>query len=138
MGFRLFKQTCLQIAGSDLPDVRSTRPGSEERTAVEATLKKAKDVLYLLLMGEDKEEDLKHGRTIIVSPHTPNKYGRVYVTVYLPCKVESINHPHLTSKYAGYRFVNVLHFMQYLAELSFDLDKAKELLAIFEVYDFNK
>lgn len=137
MGFRDYKHRHFQLSGMDFPDVRrisdpKARQHAQERWEL------AKPALSSIVLYRDHEVSQPHGRTIVISPHTPNKYGRSLVNAYVACENEHFEFPHLTIRRAGYVFINVVHYMQHLGEQGFDLQAGKEILDICGPYDFDK
>jgi hypothetical protein len=137
IGFRDYKHRHFQLSGMDFPDIRRItdpveRQHAEERWAL------ATPALKSLLLYRPHEQVQVHGRTIVIAPHTPNKYGRCLVNAYVACEKEHFEYPHLTLRRAGYVFINVVHFMQHLGERGFDVEVGKEILDICEPYDFDK
>lgn len=148
MGLRLYFSRAIQLAGIPLPDPKSIPSGKtdearlrakEERKKAVVTLDKAKTVLCRLLLKDASSEvgeDL--GRTIVVSPRKPNRYARAFFSAFVPCNKEILDFPYLTSRCAGYRFVDVTKFMQLASESDFDETQAMNFIESLECYDFDK
>lgn len=131
LGFRHFWHSTFQLAGLELPDPRKLK--GRERQQAETTLAFTENVLRLLLT-----DDSGRGRTVVLAPRPPNKYGRTYVSVYVPVRGESVTHPHLTIRRATYLLLNVVHFLQEALEQRLTLEQVRDLLLGFEPYDFDK
>lgn len=137
VGFRDYKHRHFQLSGMDFPDTRRIQD-LDERQRAERRWGLAKPALESILLYRAHEEAQEHGRTIVIAPHTPNKYGRCLVNAYVACEKEHFDEPHLTIRRAGYVFINVVHYMQHLGERGFVVQVGKEILDICEPYDFDK
>lgn len=133
LGFRQYVHSAYQISGLEFPSLRGLQ-GQEKKEAIER-LKRAEKCLSIALLTED---DLPHGRCVILAPQNPDKYGRVYVNVYIPCINEVEKYQNMLFRYAGYRLINVYQYMKYLEKNDFNIDEARTLLSELAPYDFDK
>jgi hypothetical protein len=121
----------MHVAGSFLREV--TESNFTEAKAFNA---RAKEVLRLVMEYDDEHE--VHGRTIVAALHKPDRYGKSAVLPYVPCEKSSFVDPILTPNYAGYTLLDVVVYMQRMAELNFAVSEAQNLLQEVQLYDFDK
>ena len=137
MGFRDYKRRHLQLAGMEFPNFQKIRD-KDEKARARKLWESSKSGLESILLYRDHEPAQPHGRTIVIAPYNPNRNGRCLTNAYVPCRQESFDHPHLTRRIAGYVFLNVVHYLQYIGERGFDLNAGLEILDLLEPYDFDK
>lgn len=138
LGFWITRRSRVQLIGVDLPEAKPGQAvGSEDAVKFE----RAKKCLALALYGPAALEDrpvtgqLPPGRRIIVAPMRPNEHGRVVARAYLQVARNNILYSNLCNSVAGFNFLDVNAYINFLGNWGWDLAKAREIHDGFEVLD---
>jgi hypothetical protein len=138
LGLWIVRRSRVQLIGVDLPEAK---PGQAASSDDAQKAERAKKCLSLALYGPAGLEDVKPtgvppvGRRIIVAPMRPNEHGRVVARVYLQVARTYALYSNLTSSIAGFSFLDVNAFMNFLGNWGWDLNKAREIHDSYQVMD---
>jgi hypothetical protein len=136
LGFRQFQNQRFQLQNVDLPDTTKAEATDETRARWDS----ARDCLTIALLGEKPlgEAPLPpgfQGRSCIIAPLKPTKYGRAVVRVYLQTLRGNVLYENLSVQLAGFSFLDVNKFMYHMGPHGFDLEHARTVIDSFEITD---
>jgi len=138
MGFREYRERRFNLADIPLEDVRRLR--GTERLAAEREHEGAFECLCALLWPTD--DKMNHGRTVVVSPCSPDRRGLSVVHIYVPIAATAPEYDSIICRNARavgspvHSFLHVNGYMNHMKSHEFSAVVRNDLLSVVQPYDF--
>lgn len=138
MGFREYRERRFNLADVPLADVRRLR--GPERVAADEEHAGALECLSVLLCPSD--DKVKHGRTVVVSPCSPDRSGRSVVHMFVPIAATAPEYDEIICRNARvigsnvHSFLHVNGYLNYMRTREFSKVVRNDLLSVVQPFDF--
>ena len=143
-GLRHFTEARINLIGVDLPPTKTQEIRGPAREITQEDLDRfdrAKTCLAMALWSKDILTEVTPpprnsvGRRIIVSTLRPNENNRTVARAYIQIARQNPLYSNLCHSVAGFSFMDVNSFVNFMGNWSWNLDKAVEILDSFELLD---